>query len=249
MAATPQTTFSYASMWMKSFFTLIKLSPKSVPHGPTANIPTWAQIMAWRWIGDKPPSEPMLTDSLTHTCGTMGRWVNWINLQAIMILSCLVMYDTLHGFPPQRKVTRSFDIFLDLRLNKRFSKHSRPGVLRRHRAHYDVTVMWRQRVLYYRNSIDYNDKCAKMCFGRWNIAQTVLHMLNTVANKCYVFITVTSQKSQSVSNHQQIAYPTQDVFPSQGPGMRQSDQTSTPILGFKIYLWFIKNRWKDICRI
>ena len=38
----------------------------------------------------------------------------------------------------QRPVTRSFDVFFDLRQNKRLSKQS---WLRRHRAHYDVTVM------------------------------------------------------------------------------------------------------------
>ena len=37
-------------------------------------------------------------------------------------------------FPAQRPVTRSFDVFFDLRLNKRLSN-------RRHRAHYDVNVM------------------------------------------------------------------------------------------------------------
>ena len=41
-------------------------------------------------------------------------------------------------FPEQRPVTRSFDVFLDLRLNKRLSE---AGHLRRYRAHYDVTVM------------------------------------------------------------------------------------------------------------
>ena len=39
-------------------------------------------------------------------------------------------------FPSQRPVTRSFDVFFDLRLNKRLSK---PGRL--HRAHHDATVM------------------------------------------------------------------------------------------------------------
>ena len=39
--------------------------------------------------------------------------------------------------PPQRPVTRSFDVFFDLRLDKRQSKQSRGC----HRAHYDVTVM------------------------------------------------------------------------------------------------------------
>ena len=35
-------------------------------------------------------------------------------------------------FPTQRPVTRSFDVFFGLRLNK---------LMRRYRAHYDVTVM------------------------------------------------------------------------------------------------------------
>ena len=44
-------------------------------------------------------------------------------------------------FLSHRPVTRSFDVFFDLRLNKRLSKQD-AGDLRRHRAHYDVTVMW-----------------------------------------------------------------------------------------------------------
>ena len=44
--------------------------------------------------------------------------------------------------PAYRPVTRSFDVFFDVRLNKWFSKQYREaGDLRRHRAHYDVTVM------------------------------------------------------------------------------------------------------------
>ena len=43
--------------------------------------------------------------------------------------------------PPQRPVTRSFDVFFDLRLNKRLSNNREAGDLRRHRAHYDVNVM------------------------------------------------------------------------------------------------------------
>ena len=41
-------------------------------------------------------------------------------------------------FPTQRPVTRSFDVFFNLRPNKRLSE---AGDLRRHRAHYDVIVM------------------------------------------------------------------------------------------------------------
>ena len=43
-------------------------------------------------------------------------------------------------FPAQRPVTRSFDVFFDLRVNKRLSKH-KAGDSRRYRAHYDVIVM------------------------------------------------------------------------------------------------------------
>ena len=44
-------------------------------------------------------------------------------------------------FPAQRPVTRSFDVFFDLRLNKRWVNNHEAGDLRRHRVHCDVTVM------------------------------------------------------------------------------------------------------------
>ena len=43
-------------------------------------------------------------------------------------------------FPAQRPVTRSFDVFFDLRLNKRLS-NGEAGDFRRYRDHYDVIVM------------------------------------------------------------------------------------------------------------
>ena len=48
---------------------------------------------------------------------------------------------TAGEFPSQRPVTWSFDVFFDLRLNKRLSKYRKADDVRRHRAHYDVTVM------------------------------------------------------------------------------------------------------------
>ena len=42
-------------------------------------------------------------------------------------------------FPAQRPVTRSFDVFFDVRLKNRV-KIREAGDLRRHRAHYDVIV-------------------------------------------------------------------------------------------------------------
>ena len=48
----------------------IEFSLKFVPKGPINNIPALVQIMAWRRLGDKPLSEPMLVRSLTHICVT-----------------------------------------------------------------------------------------------------------------------------------------------------------------------------------
>ena len=45
------------------------------------------------------------------------------------------------GFPSQRPVTRSFHVFFDLCLNKRLCKNRDAGDLRRHRSHYEVSVM------------------------------------------------------------------------------------------------------------
>ena len=44
-------------------------------------------------------------------------------------------------FPAQRPVMRSFDVFVDLHLNNDWVNNREAGDLRRHRTHYDVTVM------------------------------------------------------------------------------------------------------------
>ena len=44
-------------------------------------------------------------------------------------------------FPAQRTVTRSFDVFFDLHLNKAWVNNREAGDLRRHRANY-VNIMW-----------------------------------------------------------------------------------------------------------
>ena len=59
-----------------------------------------------------------------------------------LLLAISVGNSPLTGeFPAQRLVTRSFDVFFDLRPNKRLSKQSLGWWLRRHRTHYDVTVI------------------------------------------------------------------------------------------------------------
>ena len=75
IAAFSQTTFSNAFSAMKIFWISIAISLKFVPKGPINNIPALFQIMAWRRPGDKPLSEPMLVDSLTHICVTRPQWI------------------------------------------------------------------------------------------------------------------------------------------------------------------------------
>ena len=60
----------------------INISLKFVPKGLINNIPALVQIMAWRRPGDKPLSEPMMVNLLTHICVTRLQWVKvitWTN--------------------------------------------------------------------------------------------------------------------------------------------------------------------------
>ena len=45
----------------EKFCILIRISLKFLPVGPIKDRPVFFQVMAWRQIGDKPLSEPMLT--------------------------------------------------------------------------------------------------------------------------------------------------------------------------------------------
>ena len=53
----------------------IKISLTFIPRGPINNIPTLVQVMAWCQPGDKPLSEPMVVNLLTHICVTRPQWV------------------------------------------------------------------------------------------------------------------------------------------------------------------------------
>ena len=53
----------------------LKISLKFVPMVRINNIPALVQIMAWRRLGAKPLSEPMMVSLLTHICITRPQWV------------------------------------------------------------------------------------------------------------------------------------------------------------------------------
>ena len=57
----------------------INISLKFVPKGLINNIPALVQIMAWRRPGDKPLSELMMVNLLTHICVNRPQWVKYEN--------------------------------------------------------------------------------------------------------------------------------------------------------------------------
>ena len=58
-----------------------EISLKFVSKGSINNNPALFQIMAWRRLGDKPLSEPMMVSLLTHICVTRPQWVNELHLR------------------------------------------------------------------------------------------------------------------------------------------------------------------------
>ena len=58
----------------------ITISLKFVLKGPINNIPVLVQIIAWRRLGDKQLSGPMMVRLPTHICVTRLRWVNTLAL-------------------------------------------------------------------------------------------------------------------------------------------------------------------------
>ena len=69
-------------------------------------------------------------------------WRHQMETFSTLLAICVGNSPVTGEIPGQRPVTRSFDVFFDLRLNKRLSKQSWAGDLRRHRTHYRVSVMY-----------------------------------------------------------------------------------------------------------
>ena len=75
----------------KNVWIPIKISLTFVPKGPINNISALVQIMAWRRLGDKPFSEPVMVSLLMHICVTRPQWVNIKrNLCCIGAISCWI---------------------------------------------------------------------------------------------------------------------------------------------------------------
>ena len=70
----PDDIFKYTSL-NENVWISIKISLTFVWKGLINDVPALVQIMAWRWPGDKPSSEPMMVRLLTHICVAPPQWV------------------------------------------------------------------------------------------------------------------------------------------------------------------------------
>ena len=70
-----QMYFSNENIWI-----LINISLKFVPSGRIKNIPALVPILAWRRLGNKPLSEPMIISLLIHISITRPQWLVGLDL-------------------------------------------------------------------------------------------------------------------------------------------------------------------------
>ena len=97
----------------------IRISLKFGPRSPIDNKPALVQVLAWRWIGDKPLSELMLpyfTDA--YICGTRGRWVKGNSVWAIELdqesysMICILSWTVWSLLYMQISLNRSHNLLL-----------------------------------------------------------------------------------------------------------------------------------------
>ena len=103
---------------------------KIVPTGLTDNASTLVQGIAWSRTGGKPLNGVMLTKFHNHHKAPREHsYLNMMtssngNISALLALCAGNSPDTVE-FPSQRPVTRSFNVFFDLRLNEQLNKQWR----------------------------------------------------------------------------------------------------------------------------
>ena len=131
--------FPNSFSWIKLFVCI----PISIKIVQSSN-PQWfiigLAITAWCWIGYKSLSKPLFTKfNDAHMCVTRRQWFNVLatvrHKWGMMTSSngdifrvtgpCAGNSPVTSKFPSQRTVTRSFDVFFDLGLNKWLSKQSK----------------------------------------------------------------------------------------------------------------------------
>ena len=91
------------------FHSLVRLFHKSIRV---------MHIEIWRWLG----SHVFISDEMRTLMPTAAWWRHQMETFSALLAICAGNSPVSGEFPAQRPVTRSFDVFFDLRLNKRLSK-------------------------------------------------------------------------------------------------------------------------------
>ena len=93
-------------------------------------------------LGCKPKQAIQRTIEFPVIWNTPTWWRHQMETFSALLAICAGNSSVTGEFPAQRPVTRSFDVFFDLRLNiNRWVNNGEAGDLRRYRTHYDVIVM------------------------------------------------------------------------------------------------------------
>ena len=109
-------------------------------------------MMSYRWceritLGCNQPTWVECDPIMIRTNGLWwvqtAWWRHHMETFSTLLAICAGNSAVAGEFPPKRPVTRSFDVFFHLCLNKRLSKTNigEVGDLKSHRTHYDVIVM------------------------------------------------------------------------------------------------------------
>ena len=117
----------------------VKKAPQSLAH-------CHASVVWWAATGNNTPCRvPRVNKGPSAGAGCLCRpWWESHEMETFSALLALCVGNSpvTGGFPSQRPVTRSFDVFFDLRRQINCWVNNRKvGDLRLHRAHYDVTLM------------------------------------------------------------------------------------------------------------
>ena len=107
--------------------------------------------MAWRRPGDKPLSEPMMVNLPTHICVTRPQWVKMGNHNAwwrhqmetysALLALCEGIRRSAVNSPHKGQWRGALMFYLICAWTKGWVNNQATVDLRRHRSHYDVTVM------------------------------------------------------------------------------------------------------------
>ena len=141
------------------------------------------------------------TFSIYTTCTQLSISITWWRHQmetfSALLLICAGNSLVTGEFPAQRPVTRSFDVFFDMRPNKRLSKnHGEAGELRRNRTRYDIIAMRVCINVKYENTYNRSSVYTHMQASHF-------HLIN---------ITARHNERNSAANHRRLDYLLNRLF-------------------------------------